>query len=234
MATLFSQTKESLIKSFNKYRDYYDKKATAAPLKLHEYCVLLHPKLSNEYEKISNLQCKWSGLYRIKKVLTRSNYLIRKINTLHTQIIHRVRLKPIKPQFRISDLRNIDEKKFVEDPFVPEQIREPQLFDSSLDETLFTPWDTREVRVESSIYNKTAQPSNQPQPNLQPNLVAPNTQTPNERSIEKTPTTTSSSDSSTTEFQKPKSKTPSPLSDTQASTLHSKSANLQPGPVVLS
>ena len=86
MATLFSQTKASLVKSFHKYRDYNDKKATAAPLKLYEYCVLLHPKLSNEHEKISNLQYKWSGQNRIEKILTRSNYLIRKVNTLHTQL----------------------------------------------------------------------------------------------------------------------------------------------------
>ena len=62
-------------------------------------------------------------------------------------------------------------KKIVEDPFVPEKIREPKLFDSSLDETLFTPLDTREFRIESSIYNKTAQPTKQPQPNLQPNWL---------------------------------------------------------------
>ena len=69
-----------------------------APLKLHEYCVMLSPKLPNEREKISNLQCKWNGLYRIEKVPSRSNYVVRKVNTIHTQVVHRVRLKPIIPQ----------------------------------------------------------------------------------------------------------------------------------------
>ena len=87
MATLFSQTKENLVNSFNKYREYYDRKAKAAPLKLHDYCMLLSPKLSTEHEKISNLECKWTALFRIEKVLTRSNYLIRRVNTNNTQIV---------------------------------------------------------------------------------------------------------------------------------------------------
>ena len=68
MATLFSQTKENLVNSFNKYRENYDRKAKAAPLKLHDYCMLLSPKLSKEHEKISNLECKWTALFRIEKV----------------------------------------------------------------------------------------------------------------------------------------------------------------------
>ena len=77
MTTLFGHTKELLVKPFNKYEDYYDTKTAAAPLKLHEYCVMLSRKLSNE--QFSNLQCKWNGLYRIEKVLSRSNYVVRKI-----------------------------------------------------------------------------------------------------------------------------------------------------------
>ena len=43
MAKLFSQTRENLDNSFNKYRQYYDRKAKAAPLKLRDYCMLLNP-----------------------------------------------------------------------------------------------------------------------------------------------------------------------------------------------
>ena len=88
------------MKIFNKYKQYYDRKAAAAPLKLHEYCVTLSPKLSNENKKNSNLQYKWNGLYRIEKDLSRSNYVVRKFNTNHTQIFHRVRLKPMIPQYK--------------------------------------------------------------------------------------------------------------------------------------
>ena len=150
-ATLFSQTKENLVNSFNKYREYYDRKAKTAPLKLYDYGMLLNPKLSTEYEKISNLECKWTGLFRNEKVLTRSNYLIRKLNTNNTQIVDRVRLKPIKPQYKIQDLRYIDEKLFTADPMIPEKLREPILFDHTLEELTFSYDKNRQVKVHSTI-----------------------------------------------------------------------------------
>ena len=151
MATLFSQTKENLVNSFNKYREYYDRKAKAAPLKLHDYCMLLSPKLSKEHEKISNLECKWTALFRIEKVLTRSNYLIRRVNTNNTQIVHRVRLKPIKPQYKFQDLQNIDEKLFKADPMIAEALREPNLFDHALEELTFSYDKNRRAKVYSKI-----------------------------------------------------------------------------------
>ena len=143
--TLFGQTKELLVKSFNNYKEYYDRKAAAVPLKLNDYCVILSPKLSNEHEKISNLQCKWNGLYRIEKIFSRSNYVVRKVNTNHTQIVHRVRLKPILPQYEVKDLTNIDSKQFIPDPLVPEALRQPELFDNSLEDMLYNPWDLNRV-----------------------------------------------------------------------------------------
>ena len=104
---------------------------------------MLIPKLSNEHDKISNLQCKCNGLYRIEKVLSRSNYVVRKVNTVHTQIVHRVRLKPIIPQYEIKDLANIDSKQFIPDTLVPESLREPKI--RSLEEMLYNPWELEEV-----------------------------------------------------------------------------------------
>ena len=112
MSTLFVQNKEALLKSFNKYRYYYDRKAKAVPLKVAEYCLLLCPKLSNEHENISNMQCKWMALYKVEKLLTRSHYLIRKIETNHTQVVHRVRLKL---QYTVQDVE-VKEENFVADP----------------------------------------------------------------------------------------------------------------------
>ena len=164
MTTLFGHTKELLVKSFNKYKEYYDRKAAAAPLKLHKYCVMLSLKLSNEHEKISNLQCQWNGLYRIEKVLSRSNYVVRKVNTTHTQMVHRTRLKPIISQYAIKDLANIDSKQFTPDPLAPEALREPEIVDSSLEEMLYNPWDLNRVtKVETKI--KKSKSNDQPTDN---------------------------------------------------------------------
>ena len=113
--------------------------------------MLLSPKFSTEHEKICNLECKWTGLIRIEKVFTRSNYLIKKVNTNNTQIVHRVRLKPIKPQYKNQDLRYIDEKLFTADPMIPEALREPNLFDHTLEELTFSYDKNRQVKVHSTI-----------------------------------------------------------------------------------
>ena len=78
---IFATTQENLVASFNKYRDYYDRRAKALTLKVHIYCMLLHPLVTTEHEKLAKLQSKWTCIYRVQKVLTRSNYLIRKVKT---------------------------------------------------------------------------------------------------------------------------------------------------------
>ena len=143
MSTLFGETKESLVLSFNQYQDYYDKKAKAFPLKVHEYCMLLNPQISNQQERVGNLECKWTGIYRVEKILTRSNYLIRRVNTKFTQIVHRVRLKPFKPQYKVGDIEVIDDKKFCEDPLILDILKEPQLFDSQIEHIVYRPIDNR-------------------------------------------------------------------------------------------
>ena len=89
------------------------------------------------------MECKWTGFYRIEKVLTRSNYLIRRVNTNFTQIVHRVRLKPIKPQYKVEDTEVIDDKIFCEDPLIPDILKEPQLFDSQIEQIVYRPIDNR-------------------------------------------------------------------------------------------
>ena len=159
MFSILGETKENLIASFNKYRDYYDKKANAAPLKLHEFCLLLHPQISREREKVGKLQCKWVGVYRVEKVLTSSNYLVRKVNTNFTQIVHRVRLKPFKPQTTLKDIENIDELHFEEDPLIAEAIKEPQLFDSQIENTVYLPIDKRSTAfISTKVQPEPAQP----------------------------------------------------------------------------
>ena len=184
MSTLFGQNKENLLKSFNKNRDYYDRKAEAVPLKIAEYCLLFNPKLFDECEKMSNMQCKWMALYKVEKVLTRSNYLIRKIGTNHTQIVHRVRLKSIKPQYTVQDIE-VKNENFVADPLVPEILREPELFDNCMDEAIYSPWnDNRKVVVQTRNNTKDnavseAQPST-PQRQVQQAEQTSEIQQPNE------------------------------------------------------
>ena len=68
-------------------------------------------------------------LYRVEHVLTNSNYIVRKVGTNHTQCVHRIRLRSIRPQHQPEDIDPIDEAQFVVDPSLSKYRSEPGLFD---------------------------------------------------------------------------------------------------------
>ena len=71
----------------------------------------------------------------MEKVLTDSNYIIRKLNTNYTQCVHRIRLKPIKPIETPEDLEVINPTNFQSDPS-RRQHMEPDLFDKHIPELI--------------------------------------------------------------------------------------------------
>ena len=74
---------------------------------------------------------KWLPLYRVETVLTHSNYIIRKTGTNYTQVVHRIRLRPIQPQNRVGDLSNINHSNLQPDPST-RHVSEPSIFDHAL------------------------------------------------------------------------------------------------------
>ena len=100
----FSEPKFKLTERYNKYRPYYDCKEEAKPLALFSYRLLLNPKLMTQSDFASKWLPIWLPLYRIEKILTNSNYIIRKVCTNYTQYVQRIRLRPVTPQGRIDDL----------------------------------------------------------------------------------------------------------------------------------
>ena len=71
----------------------------------------------------------------MEKVLTDSNYIIRKVNTNYTQCVHRIRLKPIKPSETPEDLEVVNPVNFQPDP-LRRQHMEQELFDKHIPELI--------------------------------------------------------------------------------------------------
>ena len=65
-------------------------------------------------------------------MLTNANQIVRKTNTNYTQCILRRRLRPVKPQNRVENLKHVDPGKFEADPSLPEKEREPQLIENQV------------------------------------------------------------------------------------------------------
>ena len=84
-------------------KQYYDRKAKAAPLTTGDYCFILNPKADTQATKIPFREFRWVGLYKVEKVLPNSNYIVRRLGTNKTQLLHRIRLRIYIPQAPLAD-----------------------------------------------------------------------------------------------------------------------------------
>ena len=111
---LIDKTKQNIMLSYIKYKEYYDRKAKAAPSKENEYCFVLQPKADHQGSKIPFRDYRWVGPFIVQRVLPNENYIVRRINTNKTQILHRIRLKKFVPNQPLED-------NFREQPLQPDE-----------------------------------------------------------------------------------------------------------------
>ena len=97
------QTKKNIMQSYLKYKVYYDRKAKAAPLQEKDYCFVLHLKADSQGSKIPFRDFRWIGPFVVQKILPNNNYIVRRLNTNKTQILHRIRLKKFVPNTPLED-----------------------------------------------------------------------------------------------------------------------------------
>ena len=86
--------RKNTMQAYIKYKAYYDKKANVSKLKEADYVYVLQPKADHQGSKIPFTEFRWIGPYIIEKVLPNNNYLVRKIGTNRTQVLHRTRQPP--------------------------------------------------------------------------------------------------------------------------------------------
>ena len=101
---LIDKTKKNIMQSYLKYKEYYDRKAKAAPLE-RDFCFILQPLADHQDSKIPFREFRWIGPYVIEKVLPNGNYKVRKLNSNKTQILHRIRLRTYTPNTPLQDIR---------------------------------------------------------------------------------------------------------------------------------
>ena len=109
--------KDNIMLSYLKYKKYYDRKASAAPLKINDYCYILNPKADNQSTKFAFQDCIWTGPYIVIKVLSNNKYTIRKLGTRYTQTLHRIRIRPYVPEQRLPDV-TVRADNYLPDPDV--------------------------------------------------------------------------------------------------------------------
>ena len=126
---MFGENKQKLLDSYQRYRNYYDQKSAAQPLRKHTHCLLLNPRLTTQRDFTQKSVQTWLPLNRVEQVLTNSNYIIRRVGANYTQCVHRIRLRPLKLENPPEDLENVNPENFEADPSRRTTRNEPELFD---------------------------------------------------------------------------------------------------------
>ena len=78
---IHQKAKENLMQSYLKCKRYYDRKATATPLKINDYCYVLNPNVDNQSMKFAFKDCIWNCPYIVVKTLSNNNYVVRRTDT---------------------------------------------------------------------------------------------------------------------------------------------------------
>ena len=94
------------MQSYLQYKEYYDRKAKAAPLKQNHYCLILQPITDHQGSKILFREYRWTGPYIVEKSYrTKITYIVRKLNSNKTRSLHRIRLRKYEQNTVLPDIR---------------------------------------------------------------------------------------------------------------------------------
>ena len=96
---LISNTKRILIK-----------KVIASELKKQQYVYALQPKADHQGNKIPFTEFQCIGPYIVEKALPNNNYLVQKLGTNKTQVLHRMRLRLFTPRQPIPDVQTTSQE----------------------------------------------------------------------------------------------------------------------------
>ena len=114
---IFQDARKNAMQTYIKYKAYYDRKANASNMKKADYVFILQPKADHQGSTIPFTDFRWIGPYIFEKVLPNNNYLVRKIGTNKTQILHRMRLRQFTPRQPLPDVP-VTQREWQPDPEV--------------------------------------------------------------------------------------------------------------------
>ena len=114
---IHQDVRKNITHAYIKSKAYYDKKAHASKLKEADYVYILQPKADDQGSKIPFTEFRWIGPYIIEKVLSKNNFLVRKIGTNKTQVLHRMRMRQFTPRQPPADI-TVKPQEYKSDPEV--------------------------------------------------------------------------------------------------------------------
>ena len=101
---IHQDVRKNTMQAYTKHKAFYDRKANASNPKEAVYVYILQPKADHQGSKIPFTKIRWIGPYIIEKILPNKNYLLRKIGTNKTQVLHRMRIRQFTPRQPPADI----------------------------------------------------------------------------------------------------------------------------------
>ena len=95
------ETNAKNFEAFHKYRNYYNRKTSAQPLKIGDYVFLLNPKCHIQSDETQFGTLLGNGPYKVTKHF---NYIVHKTGTLFDQWVHRTRLRIFIPHENVHHI----------------------------------------------------------------------------------------------------------------------------------
>ena len=120
----YKDTRAHVFEAFHKYKNYYDRNASAQPLEVVDYVFLLNLKYQTKSDKTQFKTLLQNGPYKVTKVLTLSNTIIRKTGTHKTKCLHCMQPRRVISDKNVPDIQ-VDKHQFYQDP---DTIDEPDHF----------------------------------------------------------------------------------------------------------
>ena len=149
---IYQDVRKNTMQAYIKYKAYYDKKANASKLKEADYVYILQPKAEHQGSKIPFTEFRWMGSYIVEKVLPNNNYLVRKIGTDKTQVLHRMQMRQFTPRQPPADIR-VNPHEYKPDPEVS----------INRDDSYVRAWEHRYEQPIFDAENDNSVPPNQPE-----------------------------------------------------------------------
>ena len=112
---IHQDVRKNIMQAYIKFKAYYDNKANASKLKEADYVYILQPKADHPGSKILFTELRWVGPYIIEKALPNKIYLVRKIGTDKTQVLHRMRMRQFTPRQPPADI-TVKPQEYKSDP----------------------------------------------------------------------------------------------------------------------
>ena len=94
---IHQDVRKNAMQAYINYKANHDKNGKPSKFNEAGYVYVWQPKADHQGSNIPFTEIGWIGPYIFENVLPNNNYLVRKIGTNKTQVLHRMRMRQFTP-----------------------------------------------------------------------------------------------------------------------------------------